>query len=296
MIHAIPFPDIDPVLVSVELFGITLAIRWYALAYIAGFLCAMFWIRRALSRPALWPGHLAPMEPKAVEDLLTYTILGTIIGGRLGYVLFYAWPQTIADPAFALRIWDGGMSFHGGFLGVIAAGALFAWRHGVSPGSVGDCFALGIGFGLFFGRVANFVNGELWGRPTDVAWGVVFPNAFCPTGPCARHPSQLYEAVLEGLLFLLIAWWLAYGRGVLRRPGLLTAIFFVWYGACRTFVEAFRQADDQFITLENPLGHVLRFGDMGLTMGQVLSLPMVLVGALLLAWVLRRAALPAPRA
>lgn len=287
MLAAIPFPDIDPVLVSFEIGGITLAIRWYALAYIAGFLLARWWIIRALERPELWPAGQPPMTRSDTDDLLTYAILGTILGGRLGYVLFYAWPEVVADPAFVLRIWEGGMSFHGGLLGVALAALLFAWRRGVPLLSLADCLALGVPFGLLLGRIANFINAELWGRPTDVPWAVIFPNAPCAGGlPCGRHPSQIYEAGLEGLALLVLLGWLAFSRGALRRPGLLAGIFFVGYGAARMFVELFRVADPQFITPDNPRGAVLA----GLSMGQLLSLPMVLVGLALILWAMRRRA------
>ena len=229
------------------------------------------------------------MEPKATEDLLTYVILGTIIGGRLGYVLFYAFPDLVADPMMAVRIWEGGMSFHGGFLGVIAAGALFCWRNNVAPLTLGDCMAMGVPFGLFLGRIANFINAELWGRPTDVPWAVVFPNAPCAADPCGRHPSQLYEAGLEGLLLFVVLTWLAYRRGWLKMPGALTAVFFIGYGLSRMFVELFRQPDAQFTTAENPVGYILQLGEAGLTMGQLLSLPMVLFGLALLVYARRRA-------
>lgn len=291
MIAAIPFPNVEPELFSINLGGFELALRWYALAYIAGFLLAWGWINRALRRPTLWRDNTAPLQTKDTEDLLTYTILGVIIGGRLGYVLFYAFPDLVADPMMAIRIWEGGMSFHGGFLGVIAAGALFVRKTGVNPWSVGDCFALGIPIGLFLGRIANFINSELWGRPTDVPWGVIFPNGECPDAiDCARHPSQLYEAGLEGIVLFAVITWLAYRRGWLKIPGQMVGVFFVGYGASRIFVEFYRQADAQFITDANPMGYVVAVGGAGLTMGQVLSLPMVVVGGAILAYVRRRAA------
>jgi len=187
------------------------------------------------------------------------------------------------------------MSFHGGFLGVVAAVLGFSWRNGLEPVRVGDAVAAATPIGLFLGRIANFINAELWGRPSTAPWAVAFPGdaaQACPPGwegPCTRHPSQLYEAALEGLaLFALLAW--AIRRGWLARPGRVIGLFLVGYGASRTFVEAFRQADAQYIAPNNPFGHVVRLGDWGLTMGQVLSLPMVAAGLALLVWSGRRAA------
>ncbi|MEM7439361.1 MAG: prolipoprotein diacylglyceryl transferase [Pseudomonadota bacterium] len=290
MIAAIPFPNIEPELFSFDIGGFTLAIRWYALAYIAGFIIAWRLANRALRRPELWRDNTPPMDPKTTEDLLTYTIIGVVIGGRLGYVLFYAFPELVADPMMALRIWEGGMSFHGGFIGVIAAAFYFVWRTGANPWSVGDAFALGTPVGLCLGRIANFINSELWGRPTDVPWGVIFPNGACAEAiDCARHPSQLYEAGLEGIVLFAVITWLAYWRGWLKIPGQMVGVFFIGYGAARVFVEFYRQADSQFITAENPMGYIVRAGELGLTMGQLLSLPMVVAGVLVLIWVRRRA-------
>ncbi|MCP5085336.1 MAG: prolipoprotein diacylglyceryl transferase [Rhodobacteraceae bacterium] len=295
MLAVIPFPDIDPVLISFDVFGRTLAVRWYALAYIAGFLLAWFWINRALRRAHLWRDDTAPMSLKQCEDLLTWMIVGVILGGRLGYVLFYNTALIAEDPAGILRVWEGGMSFHGGFLGVIIAGLIFCWRQGLSPWGVGDALAMGVPIGLGLGRVANFVNAELWGRPTAQPWGVVFPNApECPgwwqESICARHPSQLYEAGLEGLALFVVIGWLAYRRGALKVPGQLIAVFFIGYGLARIVVEGFRQGDSQFTDPSNPWGHIIRFGSeidsLGLSMGQILSIPMVLVG--LVIWVIAR--------
>ena len=284
---ALHFPQIDPVLFSINVFGIELAIRWYALAYVAGFLLAWWWIGRMVRRVELWPAHTPPMTPKQVEDFLTWAIIGVILGGRIGYVFFYAFEGFRADPTMIYRVWEGGMSFHGGFLGVVVAGALFCWKNKVPPLSFGDALALGVPFGLFLGRIANFINAELWGRPTAQPWGVIFPNTpECPLfwlePVCARHPSQLYEAVLEGVLLFAVILYLAISRGWLKQPGRIFGVFFVGYGAARIFVEMFRQGDSQFIGPNNPWGHVIRFGSeidsAGLTMGQVLSVPMVLVG------------------
>ena len=288
----IPFPDISPVIFSIPIGGMTFALRWYALAYIAGFILAWRTVVWLVRKPQLWPNDTAPMQDKQVEDLLTWIILGTILGGRLGSVLFYNPGYYLAHPLEILMIWHGGMSFHGGFIGVIVAGSLWARRNGVRVASVGDSFAVSVFWGLLFGRIANFINGELWGRPTDLPWGVLFPDPRaldCPVdwvGVCARHPSQLYEAALEGVVLGAILMWLALRRGWLKHPGRLTAMFFLIYGAARTFVEGLRQADEQFMSPDNPFGHVIRFGTgpdaLGLTMGQCLSLPMVLIGLVLL--------------
>lgn len=173
MIH---FPNLSPEIFSISLFGITFALRWYALAYIAGILVGWRLINMAVSRPHLWPGDAAPMTKSQVEDLLTWIILGVILGGRLGYVLFYRPAYYIDNPSEILMVWQGGMAFHGGFLGVVVAAWIWAGRQGVNRLSLGDSLALAVPTGLLLGRVANFINGELWGRPTDVPWGVAFPD------------------------------------------------------------------------------------------------------------------------
>ena len=277
----------------------TFALRWYAVAYIAGLVLAWRWVVALLRRPQLWKNDTPPMPPGRAEDLLTWVILGVVIGGRLGFVLFYQPVHYLTHPLEIAMIWQGGMSFHGGFAGVIAAGVLFARRHGFSIMGIGDCFAVSVAPGLLFGRLANFINAELWGRPTHVPWGVEFPGEraqTCPpdwVGLCARHPSQLYEAVLEGVLLGLIMFWLAHRRGWLKVPGQLSGLFFVLYGAARSIVEVFRQADPQFVSPDNPFGHVLRFGSdagsWGLTMGQMLSLPMIVIGLVWIALARRRA-------
>ncbi|MEM8741039.1 MAG: prolipoprotein diacylglyceryl transferase [Pseudomonadota bacterium] len=285
----LPFPQIDPVIVSVELFGTTLSLRWYAMAYILGLVAGwrgMVWMMR---RHTLWPANRPPMTPDQPEDLLTWMILGVVLGGRLGYVLFYNPLQYLADPAGILRVWDGGMSFHGGFLGVVFGVIIYCWRKGLPLMQVADAVACASPFGLLLGRLANFINGELWGRPTMQGWGMVFPGEraqTCPPGwldtVCARHPSQLYEAATEGLLLLVLIWALALRGGWLLHPGRLTGLFFVGYGLARSLVENFRQGDPQFVSAENPWGQVLRLGTgaeaWGLTMGQILSLPMIAIG------------------
>lgn len=286
----IPFPQISPEIFTLNLGGLSLSLRWYALAYIAGLVLGWRLIVSMMRRPAIWGGR-APCAPERVDDLLTWVILGVIIGGRLGFVLFYDPAYYLANPAQIPMVWQGGMSFHGGFAGVIVASWLWARRNGVPILPLADAMAVVAPIGIFFGRVANFINAELWGRPTELPWGVIFPGPAaqdCPgiIGPCARHPSQLYEAGLEGLLLGLILLLLVRAGG-LRRPGLAFGVFLAGYGLARMFVEIFRVADAQFITPDNPLGHVIGGPVIGLTMGQVLSLPMVLIG-LALIWQARR--------
>ncbi len=291
MNSVLQFPAIDPAIFTIDLFGIELALRWYALAYIAGLVLGWRYVAGLCRRPGLWGGN-APMAPERSDDLLTWMILGVILGGRLGFVLFYQPAYYAVHPGEILAVWQGGMSFHGGFLGVIAGVLGFAWRNGLNPIRIGDAVAAAAPIGIFFGRLANFINAELWGRPTEVPWAVAFPNAPCPDGTletCGRHPSQLYEAALEGaLLFLVILW--AIRRGALATPGRVIGIFLIGYGLARAFVEFFREADAQFVAFDNPSGHVIRLGDFGLSMGQLLSLPMILAGAALLVLSARRPA------
>ena len=294
MLLAIPFPDISPTLIEFPLGPITLAIRWYALAYIAGIFLGFWIISRAIARRELWPGDNAPMERSALDDLLTWIILGIILGGRAGYVLFYEPQHFLNNPADIPKVWQGGMAFHGGFLGVVIAALVFCRRRQIPYAQMADALAIATPFGLMLGRIANFINAELWGRPTDVAWGVIFPGAraqdcLSVEGLCARHPSQLYEAGLEGLVLAIVVLWLAFARGWLKTPGAIWGVFVAGYGCARFFVEFYRVADDQFISPDNPLGRVLQFGDFGLSMGQILSLPMIVVGLLVLGMARRRA-------
>ncbi|MFV0472832.1 MAG: prolipoprotein diacylglyceryl transferase [Pikeienuella sp.] len=271
----IPYPNIDPALVTIELFGLSLPIRWYALAYLGGLAIGLVLFRRLIARPGLWPADKSPLTREQAESLLTWMVLGVILGGRLGFVLFYQPGYYLQNPAEILQVWTGGMSFHGGFLGVILAVTIFARIHRAPLLQIADGVAAVSPVGLFLGRLANFINGELWGRATDAPWGMVFPGA----GDAPRHPSQLYEAALEGLFLFLALWLLATRRGWLKRPGMITGLFFIGYGAARALVELFREPDAQFFAPDNPYGHAIRFSaDLGLTMGQVLSLPMILIG------------------
>ena len=289
---AIPFPDISPEIFSISIFGMEFALRWYALAYIVGIVIGWRLVVATVKRPHLWPGGEAPMDARAVEDLLTWVILGVILGGRLGFVLFYQPAYYLANPADILKVWQGGMAFHGGLLGVVVACILFSWRRGIAWLSVADVLCMATPVGLLLGRIANFINAELWGRPTDLPWGVIFPGPRaqdCPgvEGACARHPSQLYEAGLEGLVLGAVLLWLVWARGALTRPGLATGVFFAGYGLSRFVVEFVREADPQFITAGNPMGYVLQAGDWGLSMGQLLSLPMVVLGVGFVLWARR---------
>ena len=295
--HLIPFPQIDPILFSFDVFGFTLAIRWYALAYIAAFLLAAWWINRLIKNTGLWKNSTPPMTKLQVEDMLTWMIIGTILGGRFGYVVFYNLEFFLQNPGNIMRVWEGGLSFHGGFLGVITAGLIFCWKNKLDPWSVGDTLAASVTIGLFLGRLANFINAELWGRPTDVPWAMEFPGADCPiwwlSDTCGRHPSQLYEAALEGVVLFTIITFLIFKRGWLKIPGQIIGVFFIGYGTARTIVEGFRQGDAQFTEPTNPWGHVIRFGQdidsIGLSMGQILSIPMIVVGMAILLFVRWRA-------
>ncbi len=296
MTGLIPFPDISPELFSISIFGFELALRWYALAYIVGILLGWRMVVAAVKAQRLWPNERAPMTPAQIEDLLTWVILGVILGGRLGYVLFYKPAHYLQNPGEILMVWEGGMAFHGGLLGVLLAAWLFTIRQGLPKLSVADAICFGVPPGLLLGRIANFINAELWGRPTTMPWGVAFPGEMAQTCPgviglCARHPSQLYEAALEGLILGAVLIWMVWRRGAFKRPGLVSGVFFAGYGMGRFIVEFVRQPDAQFISPGNPLGLAWHISGYGFTMGQLLSLPMIALGA----WLILRARAPAQR-
>ena len=277
------FPDISPNLFSFNIGGFELAIRWYALAYIIGILLGWQFALLAIRRVYLWPKNRPPLESAQVENLLTWVIVGVILGGRLGYVIFYKPIYYLANPGQILMLWNGGMAFHGGLVGVIIAAFLFYRRNNVTYASGADLLALCTPFGLLLGRLANFINAELWGRATNLPWGVAFPGEAAQacgqvTGLCARHPSQLYEAFLEGLVLLLLLTYISFRRKALTRPGLVTGTFFAGYGIARFIVEFARQPDLHFQSADNPLGYWLYIENFGITMGQILSLPMIFVG------------------
>ena len=259
----LPFPDIDPVAVQIG----PLAIRWYGLSYVAGILIGWWLLARRARRPA------APFSPEQVGDIVFFAALGAVLGGRIGYVLFYKFGSYLEDPLSVFAVWQGGMSFHGGVLGFVIATAWFAHRTRVPFLSVTDFVVPAVPVGLFFGRIANFINGELWGRVTDQPWGMVFPGA----GPLPRHPSQLYEAVLEGLVLFALLW----RYSAAPRPlGRVSGLFLLGYGAFRFAVEFLREPDRHlgFIAFDF------------LTMGQILSLPMVALGIALLSLPRQRSA------
>ena len=269
---ALPFPALDPVIVEIGPF----AIRWYALAYIAGILLGWLYARAIIRSQRFWGGP-APLSVVDFDDFVLWVTLGIVLGGRIGYVLFYNFPHFSAHPLEIVQLWKGGMSFHGGFLGCVVTVIAFGRLRGIPVLSLGDLTCAVGPIGLFLGRVANFINGELWGRPSDVPWAIVFPGG----GPLPRHPSQLYEAGLEGIgLFLALA--ILVRAGALKRPGLVIGAFALGYGVARCIAELFREPDPQ-----------LGFLWGGLTMGMLLSLPMILAGLGLILFALRRTPAPA---
>jgi phosphatidylglycerol---prolipoprotein diacylglyceryl transferase len=257
----IPYPVIDPIVVSLGPF----AIRWYALAYIAGLVIGWRYCLALAAKP--------PQVARAqdIDDFLVWATLGVVLGGRSGYVLFYRPEYYLANPGQILQIWHGGMSFHGGALGVLAAIALFCRQRGVAFLGLADIVACAVPIGLFFGRIANFINDELWGRVTDVPWAMVFPSG----GPQPRHPSQLYEATLEGIVLFIALYLLQRSPTVRERQGTLTGAFLIGYALARMTGELFREPDAN-------LGFIV----LGTTMGQLLSLPLLLAGIVLVwyAW------------
>jgi len=270
---AIHYPLIDPVALRLG----PLEVRWYGLAYMAGLLLGWLYIKHLLRQDRLWPGGQRPFEPEKADDLLLYMTIGVLVGGRLGEVLFY-------EPAYYLRhllqipaVWRGGMSFHGGLIGAAIATIVFARRIGANVWSVMDLGSAAVPMGLFFGRLANFINAELWGRPSSVPWAMAFPGA----GPVPRHPSQLYEAFFEGVVLFAVLWWLTHHRSALRRPGLIAGAFLIGYGLARSFCEFFREPE--------PV-HLLNIGPV--TAGIVYSVPMIAVGI----YFVRRALTRAPAA
>lgn len=292
---AINFPPLHPEIFAFDVFGFHVALRWYALAYIAAFIIALPTINAMLRRPALWKNSVTPLHKEDLEDLLVWIIFGVILGGRFGYVIFYQPGYYWENPAEIMQVWNGGMSFHGGALGVIVAAAIYCYRNGKPMLGVGDLIALATPTGLLLGRIANFINAELWGRPTDAPWGVIFPGQAaqnCPgvEGLCARHPSQLYEAGLEGLLLGTVMLWLAFRMGALKTPGVLIGVFIAGYGIGRSIVEFFRQPDAQFVSEGNPIGYAMEFFGTGITRGQQLSIPMIVIGLAIIVIAKKRAA------
>lgn len=258
------FPNIDPVIFQLG----PLAVRWYALAYIAGILGGLYYIIFLLRRKSLW-GDIAPPPEDAFHDFIIWAVIAVIVGGRLGNVLFYYPAYYFSHPIEIFAVWKGGMSFHGGLLGVVVAVIWFSKKRALNLFTFGDLWCAVAPIGLFLGRIANFINGELWGRTSDVPWAIIFPRG----GPVARHPSQIYEALLEGLVLFLILQVAVFYFKALQKPGMVAALFFIGYGLGRSIAELFRDPD----------GYIIG----GLTTGMGYSLPMVLVGIALYVRALR---------
>ena len=280
-----PFPEFDPVLISIGPFPI----RWHALAYVAGIVLGWWYASKLIKTERLWAPARPPLTPNQLDDLVLWIVLGIILGGRLGYALFYdpaMYGQLFTGDSWAERLelfqlWTGGMSFHGGFLGVALAIVLYARSQRIDMLRLGDLVAPVVPIGLMFGRLANFINGELWGRETTVPWAIRFCNArieqmygFCPAGNAPRHPSQLYEAGLEGVVLFSILSLAIWKFDLLKKPGYITGLFLVGYGVCRAALENVREPDIGMPDFP-----------LGLTMGMMLSIPMILVGA----WLIWRA-------
>lgn len=269
---SIPYPAIDPIALRLG----PLSIKWYGLAYMAGLLLGWLYVKYLLRRSELWaPGR--PFAPEKADDLLLVMTVGVLVGGRLGYVVFYEPHFFVNNPLAIPAVWNGGMSFHGALIGSIMAMLYFSRRVGANIWSVLDLSAAATPMGLFFGRLANFINGELWGRVSDVPWAMIFPGA----GPWPRHPSQLYEALLEGALLFSVLGWLTLRRQALRQPGRIAGTFLIGYGLARSFSEFFREPDP---------GHLLTIGP--LTAGIAYSLPMILAGVLIVRTAGRRTPKP----
>jgi phosphatidylglycerol---prolipoprotein diacylglyceryl transferase len=265
----IAYPQMDP-----EIFRIgPIALRWYGLAYAAGILFAMWYMRRLVETPRLWGSYPPTATAAQIDDMFLWQLAGVVLGGRIGYLMFYGWDKLAADPLYAFRLWDGGMSFHGGFFGVIFCTFVFSRLKGLRLDGLLDLGAASTSVGLGLGRLANFINGELFGRPTDVPWAMVFPAG----GPEPRHPSQLYEFLLEGVLLFALVNFAVYRFKALQKPGLAAGIYALTYGLSRILVETVREPDKD-------LGY---FGGF-LTMGMLLSLPLLAIGI----WLIMRARRP----
>ncbi len=262
---AIPFPPVDPVFVTIG----PVVIRWYALAYLAGFIFGWRLCMRLAAQNPVGP------KPSAFDDFMAWAVIGTVLGGRIGYVLFYQFDYFLKEPMEIFYVWHGGMSFHGGMMGVIFAAIIFTRMRKIPFFAFSDILAVVTPIGLGLGRIANFVNGELYGRVTDVPWGFVFPRG----GDLPRHPSQLYEAGLEGFVLFVTLYVLAQIPAIRRRHGFLSGLFLLDYGIFRFFVEFFREPDEQLGFLFGPV-----------TMGQLLSVPMMAVGTVFIVQALRRKA------
>jgi phosphatidylglycerol:prolipoprotein diacylglycerol transferase len=268
----VPFPHFNPVLLQLGPF----ALRWYALAYMAGILLGWRYGVALVRNAKIWRGAPPTLDERQIDDLVVYVAIGIVAGGRIGSILFYNTSVLWTDPLEVFRAWHGGMSFHGGLIGVTIGLLLFARFNNVNVLRLGDLTAPCVPIGLFFGRIANFINGELWGRPTTLPWGIIFPHA----GEQPRHPSQLYEAGLEGIALFLILRWATHGRKLLPRQGMICGLFLTCYGVFRIALENVREPD-------RDMPHF----PFGLTMGIMLSVPMVLAGVALIAYARRPSAL-----
>lgn len=261
---ALTFPNIDPVLLRLG----PLQIHWYGLAYVVGILFAWWYSRRLVANTPLFVGgkgeQKSPLNAQDIDDFVTWAVIGIIAGGRLGYILFYDFAAFIERPARIIEVWSGGMSFHGGLIGVLVAMIIFARRRGFSPFSLFDIIAAAAPIGIMSVRITNFINGELYGKPSDLPWAMAFPSG----GPEPRHPSQLYEAALEGLIMFFILWVLTHKGLKLRQPGFVAGAFILWYAISRIMIEFVRLPD----------AHIGYLAGDWLTMGMVLSLPLALVG------------------
>lgn len=257
---ALTFPAIDPVLIELG----PIAIRWYGLSYVIGIVFGWWYAKRLVSNPRLWGEKGSAIKPIDIDDFLTWAVIGIVLGGRLGYTLFYDFEQFAANPLRIVEVWNGGMSFHGGLLGTLVAMIWFARRRGIGMFSLFDVITASAGIGIMCVRIANFINAELYGKPTDVPWGMAFPGG----GKLPRHPSQLYEALLEGLILFFLLRFLTHSQLRLKRPGFVAGAFLLWYALSRIAVETVRLPDAH-------IGYL--FGGW-FTMGMLLSLPLLLVG------------------
>lgn len=254
------FPNLDPVIFSIG----PIDVRWYGLSYVLGILLGWYYAKYLISKTALWPQDKAPLTQKDIDDFVLWAAIGIVAGGRLGYILFYDFAAVSNDPMRIFQVWNGGMSFHGGLVGTCIAMILFAYARQIKVWNLFDITCAVAPIGLFFGRIANFINGELWGKLTNVPWAFIFPSG----GPFQRHPSQLYEAALEGLVLLLILMLLVFRFKFLKMPGLIAGAFLIGYAMARIFVEFFREPDAH-------IGYL--FGGW-LTMGMLLSAPLLAIG------------------
>lgn len=268
----IPFPNLDPIALDLGF----ASVKWYGLAYLVGFLIGWYYVRRLLSEPRIWADGKAPFTPAKVDDLLIYITVGVIVGGRLGFVSLYEPGYYLENPVEIFKIWRGGMAFHGALLGSALAIILFGRNHNVSALSAMDLATASVPLGIIFGRIANFINAELYGRASDMSWAVIFCNdtirkysgGVCPAGSIPRHPSQLYEALLEGLVLFIVLRLCTHRCDTLKTPGVTAGVFLIGYGLARSAAELFR---------EPHAGHTFNLGPI--TAGIAYCIPMILVGA-----------------